>query len=200
MLKAILHNRAAAPLATLIIIAAFLSLIVAVGAVIVQYFLFFNSGTHITVPADNITIQVEPDKTHSIYHRVTGTHVTTNNPLAQIPDDLSITITDAQTQQPIEHAPFAYRIYYNFYGLQTERQGIAQFTAPESGTIDLSVQGIEDQAVFYVGPAYAVFMNEVMPRLTLWIIASLIALITSAGIIILRLIQPEPHLDPEPHP
>jgi hypothetical protein len=200
MLKAILLNRATTPLAVLLILAAVISLLFAIGAVIVQYFLFFSSGTHVTVPADNITIQVEPGKTHSIYHRVTGTHVTTNNPLAQLPGDLPITISDAQTQQPIEHTPFGYRIHYDFYGLQTERQGIAQFTAPESGTINLSVGGLEDKAVLYVGRSYAVFMSEVMPRLTYWIGASLIAIILGAALILARFFQPEPRIGNETQP
>ena len=103
--------------------------ITGLGAMILQGE-FHNLAVNITVPTEaTIAIEVEPDETYTIARELAGPHITLNRPILIPPPDLTITITDAATNQPITTNPDNWRVAQNFFGLKRERRSELGLTA-----------------------------------------------------------------------
>lgn len=189
MLKAILNNKAAIPLASAMILLGIISLVASATTTAVQFFHFLNSGTNVTVPAQNIRIEVEPNKPYAVFQRLTGSHITSNRPLTDLPDEFPIIITDAQSSEPIKHEQLNWYMQQSFFGHRSKRGGVASFTSPASGVIEFTADGFDQETVFYIGRSHEVFMDEIVPYFLAWIGVSLFIMILGAAIIMYQMVQ-----------
>lgn len=190
MLKALGSHRATLPIAIALIVLG-LALILTAGArAIINYFQFQDSGVRITVPASQVLLQLDPDTPCVLAHRVTGSHVTTNRPQIELPDDITIELIDTETNLPIEFQRVTGYYQTYIFGFNSRRDGVAVFTAPPSGGVMLTVAGFEPETIFSVGPAQEVFDREVLPIYIAWLVASVAVLFLGVTLIIARLANP----------
>lgn len=199
MIKAILNNKAAIPLASAMILLGIISLVASATTTAVQFFHFLNSGTNVTVPAQDIRVEVEPGKPYAVFHRITGSHITTNRPISDLPDDYTISIIDAQTTEPVEHEQLTWYMQNSFFGHRSKRKGVVSFTSPDSGVIEFSADGFDQEKVFYIGRSHEVFMDEIMPYFIAWIGGSLLIMILGAAIIMYQMVQAGQNLSINTH-
>jgi hypothetical protein len=171
-------------LALAAILLGFASLASAITTGIVQFFHFMQSGHYITVPTDTLTLDLEPNTPYAIYHQRTGTHNTTNQPLIELPAALDITAADAQTSEPIDLNTADWTMETAFFGLNSKRRAIRDFTAPPSGSITLTLTGIEEQTVLYLGRPQTQFSNTHRTQLLTWAAFSFVLIIVGSVVLI----------------
>lgn len=194
MIKAILNSAATIPLACVLILLGLLSALAASTTAVVQYYHFINTGHHLTVPTDPITLEVEPNTEYIIQHRVTGTHITTNRPLVDLPDTLKVEVIDAATNEPIELNSRNGFMRSSFFGHTMRRNAIADFMLGDTRSITVQVTGLDAETVFYIGPHYENFVDSDFPLYLTWIIGSLLLVILAAAAIINRIVKTTPDL------
>lgn len=194
MRQGILNSRATTPVAIALIVLGVASLIVAGTTSVVQFYHFLNSGHHITVPNETLTLAVEPDTRYSIQQRVSGTHVTENRPALTLPDTFDCAIHDALTGQPVAVEPFSRSFSSSFFGLTQRRLVLRKFRTPPSGEITFRVGGLERETVFYVGPRMDIFTESHLPLYLAWAIASLLLIVAASGLIAYRILKTTPDL------
>lgn len=151
---------------------------------------FLNSGQRVTVPA-SVELTLDPTHEHTIFHERTGSHITVNQPLTALPDDLTVTLTDADTGAPVPTAPASEQLFVTFFDLHDLRHGFATFTPPPSGRVRFNAAGsFTTPQVFYVGPSSSVYMKTTLPLIRLGMIASMLALLLAGVCVIARLMRP----------
>ena len=169
--------------------------ITGLGAMILQGE-FHNLAVNITVPTEaTIAIEVEPDETYTIARELAGPHITLNRPILIPPPDLTITITDAATNQPITTNPDNWRVAQKFFGLERERRSIATFSTPdhrpEKTRVLVDIRGSFDHdQVYAVGPAPVDFNKRHGLELLIGVFASGLAILFGMGACIYRLSRP----------
>lgn len=151
-----------APAGLAAIIVAVVVLIADGIALSTTYGRFINSGPRVTVPA-TVTLELEPGLDYVIYHEVTGSHVTVNRPLADLPGTMTVTLADAATNDPIEATDADWFMQLAWFGLRDRRDAVREFVSPPSGRITLEVAGVEPEQVFYVGPRHTVYAARTWP-------------------------------------
>lgn len=190
MLNAFAAHRATLILAPALIVLGLASVIAAGATTIISYFKFQESGLLVTVPDDDVQLQIDPNTPHRIYHRVTGSHITENRPRVTLPDNYTLKITDAASGEPIELTPASGYQQSYFFGFHSRRDNIAAFDAPPSGSISLRASGLDTDTVFYVVQSQDVYERTILPKFAAWVIASAAVLLLGAALIILRLANP----------
>jgi hypothetical protein len=145
---------------------------------------FLNEGVRVTVPA-SVELTLETGKPHGVYHEINGSHVTLNQPFADLPADTVITLTDGSTGQPIEAITVSELLHVEFFGLRDHRLCVRTFTPPASGLVRLDVSGSFDTPqVLYLGPTHQVYVNSTLPKVQAGLIgASMLILLGAAGIV-----------------
>ncbi len=194
MIKRIFNSAATIPLACTLILIGLASALAASTTSVVQYYHFINSGHHLTVPTEPITLEVEPNTEYIIQHRVTGTHITANRPLQDLPETMLVEITDATTNQPIELISRNGYMRSSFFGLAQRRNAIADFMLTDTQSITVQVTGLDAETVFYIGPHYENYVEDIFPLYLTWIIVSLLLVLAAVAAIINRIMKTTPDL------
>ena len=197
MLEALGSHRITRIVAPALIVLGLASFIAAGAGTIISYFKFQESGVLVTVPADNVQLQLDPDTPHTIAHRVTGSHVTENRPSVKLPDDINLKLHDPASNTPIALTPTEARYQTYFFGFYSRRDHLAEFNAPTTGVVNLTADGFNTETVFYIGPAQQVFDNTILPSYVVWIVISLAVMFLGAALIILRLANPSMSISAE---
>jgi len=178
------------------VILGLISLFITGLAALVLQGAFHNLAVNITVPTEApITIEVEPGETYTIARELAGPHLTVNRPILIPPPDLTITITDAVSNQPIATTPDDWWMAQNFFGLKRERRSIASFVAPDHGPettrVLVDIRGTFDHdQVYAVGPSAAVYKKRYQVQLLIGVFASGFCILFGMGACIYRLSRP----------
>jgi hypothetical protein len=178
------------------VILGLISLFVTGLAALVLQGAFHNLAANITVPTQApIAIEVEPGETYTIARELAGPHITINRPILIPPPDLTITITDAVTNQPIATTPDDWWLAQNFFGLKRERRSIATFVAPdhrpEKTRVLVDIRGTFDHdQVYAVGPSAALYKKRYQIQLLIGVFASGFCILFGMGACIYRLSRP----------
>lgn len=145
---------------------------------------FLNEGVRVTVPA-SVELELEPGQPHGVYHEINGSHVTINQPFADLPADTVITLIDGSTGQPLEAVTLSELLHVEFFGLQDHRLCVRTFTPPASGRVRIDVTGsFATPQVLYIGPTHQVYVATTLPKIRAGLIAaSLLILLGAAGIV-----------------
>lgn len=157
---------------------------------------FLNEGVRVTVPA-SVELTLEPGKPHGIYHEINGSHVTVNQPFADLPADTVITLTDPSTLEPIETLTVSDLLRVEFFGLRDHRLGVRTFTPPTSGRVRLDFTGsFASPQVLYIGPTHQVYVSGTLPKVRAGLIAALLVILLGAAGIVARMSTMEPMAAP----
>lgn len=148
-----------------------------------------NEGPRVTLPASNITLELEPGIEHAVYQELTGSHITVNQPLTELDDETPITLADTSTNEPIESTAVSWTTTITFFGLNDTRRALAQFTPPPSGQVTLTLPQAQPGQVLYIGPTHRVYNDTTLPKVQIAALASLIAILIGVGLILAHLIK-----------
>lgn len=146
----------------------------------------FQADAHrVTVP-DAVELTVEPDTPIFILRELAGSHVTANRPLVDLPDDLTIAVTDAATGEPIETEATNWWSRQRVIGLERHRRAIVAFRSPDHGRVRIDVRGgfVHDQ-IFAISPSFHTFTDRwVVPMSTASGVGGLLVVIGLIGCVI----------------
>lgn len=184
-----LKSSTAVPAAIGLITLGVLGLLFTLGYLALSYGLFINSGPRVTLPATDITLELEPGVEHAIYQEITGSHVTVNQPLAELERETEITLTDTTTAEPIELDRVYWFSQLAFFKLRDKRRALAEFTPPDSGQVTLTLADAEPGQVVYIGPTHRVYADTTLPTIQIMGLSSLIAVLLGVGLILMHLIK-----------
>lgn len=148
---------------------------------------FHASAALITVPA-RVEVPVRPDTETVVWRELDGTHITLNRPLLDLSADLTITVTDAVTGQPVPTRPHEWWTKHQLFGTGRERRAIAAFDAPASGRVFVDVQGsFPAEQTLSIGPSIAEFRaGGTQAILYTGAVASGVLILTGAALAIWR--------------
>tara|TARA_E500000318_G_scaffold8683_3_gene8017 strand:- start:6369 stop:6974 length:606 start_codon:yes stop_codon:yes gene_type:complete len=194
MIKRIFNSAATIPLASILILIGLASALAASTTSVVQYYHFINSGHHLTVPTEPITLEVQPNTEYIIQHRVTGTHITANRPLQQLPKDLRVEVIDTATEEPLTITSRDGYMRSSFFGLAQRRDAIADFMTSDTTSITVSVPALDSETVLYIGPHYENYVEGIFPLYLTCIIVSLLLVLAAVAAIINRIMKTTPDL------
>ena len=194
MIKRISNSAATIPLASILILIGLASTLAASTTSVVQYYHFINSGHHLTVPTEPITLEVQPNTEYIIQHRVTGTHITANRPLQQLPKDMRVEVIDTATEEPLTITSRDGYMRSSFFGLAQRRDAIADFMTSDTTSITVSVPALDSETVLYIGPHYENYVEGIFPLYLTWIIVSLLLVLAAVAAIINRIMKTTPDL------
>ncbi|MCR9075071.1 MAG: hypothetical protein NXI07_03440 [bacterium] len=194
MIKRISNSAATIPLACILVLIGLASALAASTTSVVQYYHFINKGHNLTVPTEPITLEVEPNTEYIIQHRVTGTHITTNRPLQELPETLRVEVIDTATAEPIELTSRNGFMRSSFFGHTQRRNAIADFMTGDTQSITVSVSGLDAETILYIGPHYENYVDGVFPLYLTWIIVSILLVLAACTAIIYRIIKTTPDL------
>lgn len=194
MINRILSSAATIPLACVLILIGLASALAASTTSIVQYYHFINKGHQLTVPTEPIILEVEPNTEYIIQHRVTGTHITTNRPLQELPETMRVEVIDTATAEPMELISRNGFMRSSFFGHTHRRDAIADFMTGDTQSITVSVSGLNAETVFYIGPHYENYVDGIFPLYLTWIIVSILLILAACTAIIYRIIKTTPDL------
>ena len=146
---------------------------------------FHADAARVSVPA-SVELEVEPDAAILVMRELAGSHVTMNRPLADLPDDLAITVTDATTGEPIETEPSTWWSRQRVIGLERHRRGVVAFRAPDHGRVRIDVRGgFAHEQVFAVSPSFHTFSDRwVVPMTTAAGVGGLLVVVGLVGCVI----------------
>ena len=146
---------------------------------------FLNTGAGITAPG-SITVTLDPDQRHAVMRERAGAHITNNRPLLDKPADLTITVTDARTGDPIPTEPNSWWYQQNIFGHSRLRTGIAQFTTPDHGEVTIAIDGsFAYEQPYRITPTFDAFARRYGTPLAILIAAG--GLTTLAGLVAILL-------------
>jgi len=175
------------PAALLAIVLGVAGLFATLIFMIVSYGHFLNEGTRVNLPADAVALEVRPGVEHAVFHEVTGSHITVNRPLLDLPKDAAVTISDAATGAQIEHADVDMFTQVSFFGLRDRRRAFAQFDPPASGQVTLHVADVPEGQVFYIGPTHRVYNKETLPKVQAAALSSLVLVLIGVTFVLVHL-------------
>jgi hypothetical protein len=160
---------------------------------------FHTMAANITVPTDApVAIEVVAGASYLISREMAGPHVSVNRPLLALPPDLTITITDASTNDTLPTAPSSWQSAQRFFGLERERSSFRSFTTPASNTdhprksrILVDIRGtFEHDQVYAIGPAWTLFQKQHQIQLMIGWFSAIFLLLFGMGVCLYRLSRP----------
>jgi hypothetical protein len=141
---------------------------------------FHIRGQRITVPAE-VTLELDPAERIVVMRERAGPHVTVNNPLEDPPEDLAITVHDANDGATIPTEPNRWWMRQRLFGLERHRTGLVEFLTPAHGRVRVTVTGsFNHPQVYYVGPHVEAFQRTYATPLSIG--AALAAILALAGV------------------
>lgn len=151
---------------------------------------FHAKAALITAPG-SAEVPAEPGAETLVWRELVGTHVTANRPLAPLPADLAITVTDAATGQPVPTRPYDWYLTQQLFGMGRERRSVVAFDAPASGRVLVDLRGsFPHELPFSVGSSIATFQSRVGLPIRAGFIAAGVLLLTGLTLCIWRAATP----------
>lgn len=155
---------------------------------------FLNEGARITVPA-SVEVVLDPEKPHRVYHELNGSHITINQPFADLPADTVIGLSDAATGLPIESQNLSEPFNVNFFALRDRRLAVRAFTPPPGGRVRVDVSGtFPSSQVLYIGPTHTVYATGTLRGVQASFVVSLGVILLAAAGFVARINPAEPDL------
>ena len=154
---------------------------------------FMASGIGVTVPCTIVIDLDETDQDMVIWRELAGTHITTNRPLIEPPQDQVIEVIDRQSGETIETRSHSWLVQQTVMpGFERKRRAICVFTPPVHGRITLKVSGsFPHDQVYRVAPSIAERANAILPYWQFGLIGGLVLFMAGVGLLVVKALRQE---------
>ncbi len=156
-----------------------------------------NKGAGVTVPSA-VDIDLGADQPeHAVWRELMGPHVTINQPLLGVPDDLEVVVTDRRTGEALALEDGGLRTSQQILpGLVRDRRTIVYFTPPAHGEIRVDISGtFEYPQPYRVAPGMRELAVHAKRYMLIGPLAGGIAVLLGLGVFVARAVRAESKLE-----